>query len=212
MEDFKFSAERSKGRKIIPFSSLQGAAKILHDKQVVATKAAAGYNSAKLLSDKKLYLGFQEDVEKSLVASKKALSSDDGEDDEKTDDLKDKVETDEDDLEEIENKIEDLDSKMKKGIVKWEAVEDARIRVNEVFHEAYDEVDDSEDHPERHIGDEPDSDDETAHDQWEDDLENFKKYTYKIKQKIKAGYRTHDEQIEVAHEAVEKLKEGLKLN
>ncbi|MFT5778522.1 MAG: hypothetical protein ACI837_001478 [Crocinitomicaceae bacterium] len=209
---FKYSSEQSKGRKIIPFPALQGAVKTMHAKQVSVTSAAAGYPSAKLLEDKKLYVGFRKDVKGYLSKAKSALSSDNGSDASKTDDLEEEVEKRADELEEIEAKIKKLDADMKAGKPKWEAVEDARIRVREIWREAYDEVDDAEDHPENHIGDEPDDDDKAAHDQWKKDLDYFKRYTSKIKSKIQAGYRTHDEQIDIANTSVKNLEEGLRLN
>ena len=209
---FKYASEQSSGRKIIPYPELQGAAKTMHDQQLSATSAAAGYNSAKLLSDKNLYVGFRGDVERNLAASKSALASDKGTDASKTATLKKKVATDEADLKEILAKIKDLDANMTAGIPKWEAVEDARIRVREVFREAYDEVDDSEDHPDRHIGKEPSSSDKAAHDQWAKALDSFKRYTYKIKSLIQAGYPNHDDEIKVAHDAVLKMQEGLRLH
>ena len=210
LSQFKYSSEQSKGRKIIPFADLQGAVKTLHDVQVTKQKAAAGYNSANLVRDKKLYLGYQEDVIRYLATAARELSAYKGDDSSKKSALEREVKKHEDDLEEIEDKLENLNRKMKDGITKWEAVADARIRVREVWQEAYDEVDDAEDDPEEHIGDEPDDEDD-AHDQWEKDLANFKRYTARIKQKIKAGYRTHDEEIKVAEDAVIKLEQGLRL-
>ena len=208
---FKYSSEQSKGRKIIPYGDLQGAVKTMHAKQVNATSAAAGYKSAQMLIDNKLYVGFREDVEGYLAKAKSALSSDDGSDASNTDDLEEEVEKHEDDLKEIKAKIKELDKDMKAGIPKWKAVEDARIRVRKIWKEAYDEVDDSEDHPENHIGDEPDDDDKAAHDQWKKDLDYFKRCTSKIKSKIQAGYRTYDKKIDEAHQAIKKLEEGLRV-
>ncbi|MDG1331154.1 MAG: hypothetical protein P8P74_02410 [Crocinitomicaceae bacterium] len=211
LADFKYSSERSKGNTLIPYSNLRGAAKTLHNTQTTKRKAAEGYKSAPMLKDKKLYIDFKEDVERYLATAERNLSSDDGEDASKTAELKKEVKKHEDDLDEINDKLDDLNERMKDGIPKWEAVADARIRVREVFREVIDELADSKRYPEKHIGKEPDDEDKAAHDQWEEDKDDLEDYIDKIKSKINASFRTHDDEIEVAEEAVEKLKEGLRL-
>ena len=208
LADFKYASERSKGRELIPFSSIRNEVKTLHDRQVTVTKAAAGYKSARLLEDIKNYIGFQKDVERYLATSEKNLAAYKGEDKSKKDDLEEEIEKNKKDLIEIKDKIKDVSKKLKDGLPKWEA---ARIRVNEMYHGAYDLVDDAEDDPEKHIGEEPDDEDKAAHEQWKKDLGYFKGYTYKIKSKIQAGYRNHDEKIEEAEDSIGRFKEGLRL-
>ncbi len=210
LAEFKYSSEQSEGRKIIPYSDLQALAKTEHDDQDRATAAIAGYNSAKLLSDKKLYIGFRADVNRNLNESKKKLSDYKGTDASKKAELKKKVETDEADVKEVEAKLKDLDSKMTAGLPKWEAVAEARKNVRKVFSNAYLRLEDSEDHPEKHIK-KPASTDKAGLAQWEKDSDLLKQYIANIKGKIKDGYVDHDREIKVATDAVEKLKEGLAL-
>jgi vacuolar-type H+-ATPase subunit I/STV1 len=211
LETFKACSEKDYGPQVIPYGDLQGAANTLYGTQKSSTKVAEATKSATLIQEKKNNVAAHAKCKRNLKTAQDALSADDGTDASKTTELKKKVKLFDDKLEGIETEIKSLNTKIKSAIPKWEAVEDTRKRVMEVFKEAYDEVGDSQSHPERHIDEEPDSDKKEALVLWKKNLDYFKRYTSSIKVELKKGIEAHEDEKDKVTKLVKDLEDALNL-